>query len=240
LLYKDGYWNTICLPFDLTVEGSPLDGNGVTVKTLESASLGDDGTLTMNFTEGSVKEMKAGVPYLIKWDKPEGYEPYNYDPDKTCYDLCGPLFRNVVLDNTLNPVTVDELVSFEGTYALWEYIEDAPSVLLVGAGNSLYFPKPVQLGDDWMEYATLSPFRGYFQLLGDIEVFDPDSDSELDSNIKAMVMDFGDEDTTGVASMEDGSEMMEDVWYDLSGRRLESKPSVKGIYIYNGKKVVLQ
>ena len=66
LLYRDGDWNTICLPFDLTVAGSPLDSIGVTVKTLKGASLDDEGTLTLTFTEDSETEIKAGVPYLIK------------------------------------------------------------------------------------------------------------------------------------------------------------------------------
>ena len=30
------------------------------------------------------------------------------------------------------------------------------------------------------------------------------------------------------------------VWFDLSGRRLEGKPSKKGIYIQNGKKVTFE
>ena len=45
-------------------------------------------------------------------------------------------------------------------------------------------------------------------------------------------------DPTGVTSMEDGRSLMEDVWYDLQGRKLEGKPSEKGVYIYKGKKVV--
>jgi len=35
-------------------------------------------------------------------------------------------------------------------------------------------------------------------------------------------------------------EEMEDVWYDLSGRRLEMKPATKSVYINNGKKVVVK
>ncbi|MBO4214745.1 MAG: C10 family peptidase [Bacteroidaceae bacterium] len=46
-------------------------------------------------------------------------------------------------------------------------------------------------------------------------------------------------DPTGVASMEDGGSMMEDVWYDLQGRKLEGKPSERGVYIYKGKKIVV-
>ena len=226
LLYKDGDWNTICLPFDLTVAGSPLDGAGVTVKTLKGASL-ENGTLTLTFTEGSETELKAGVPYLIKWDKPDGYEPYDYDPAHTCYDLYAPLFRNVTLDNTLNPVMITDLISFNGTYAVWEYKKDAPSVLLVGEKSSLYYPT---------DYSYLYPFRAYFQLLGSIKAVDP----SLGGSIKSMVMDFGDEGTTGVTSMEDGRGLMDEGWYTLQGVKLDAKPSVKGIYIYNGKKVAVQ
>ena len=45
-------------------------------------------------------------------------------------------------------------------------------------------------------------------------------------------------DPTGVTSMEDGRSMMEDMYYDLQGRKLEGKPTEPGVYIYKGKKVV--
>ena len=42
-----------------------------------------------------------------------------------------------------------------------------------------------------------------------------------------------------ITSMEDGRSMMEDEWYDLQGRKLEGKPTQPGVYIYNGKKIVV-
>ena len=66
-LYKDGAWNTLCLPFSLTVlEGSPLEG--ATVKTLASTAF-EGGTLTMNFT-GDITSIEAGKPYIVKWENP--------------------------------------------------------------------------------------------------------------------------------------------------------------------------
>lgn len=47
-------------------------------------------------------------------------------------------------------------------------------------------------------------------------------------------------DPTGITSMEDGRSMMEDVWYDLQGRRLIGKPTQPGVYIYKGKKVMVK
>lgn len=65
-LYKDGEWNTICLPFDVTLKDSPLKG-GI-AKTLTDATM--TGT-TVSLTFGDAEEtLKAGVPYLIKWEVP--------------------------------------------------------------------------------------------------------------------------------------------------------------------------
>ena len=54
-----------------------------------------------------------------------------------------------------------------------------------------------------------------------------------------MVID-DDEETTGVASMADGIDNMSDEWYTLDGRKLNGKPTTKGLYIVNGKKVMIK
>ena len=40
--------------------------------------------------------------------------------------------------------------------------------------------------------------------------------------------------------MEDGRSKMEDVNYTLDGRKLECKPTAKGMYIVNGRKVIIK
>ena len=65
-LTKDGNWNTICLPFDVTIANSPLVG--ATVKKLNTSTTNlTSGTLTLNF-EDEPTTMTAGIPYIIKWD----------------------------------------------------------------------------------------------------------------------------------------------------------------------------
>ena len=62
-LYKNGNWNTLCLPFDVTLAGSPLAG--ATARPLSAGSI--DGS-TLNLTFGvAVDELVAGTPYIIKW-----------------------------------------------------------------------------------------------------------------------------------------------------------------------------
>ena len=48
------------------------------------------------------------------------------------------------------------------------------------------------------------------------------------------------EGTTGVDASLVNSEEVNSVWYDLNGRRLQGKPAQKGIYIKNGKKVIVK
>ena len=44
----------------------------------------------------------------------------------------------------------------------------------------------------------------------------------------------------GRSKMEDGRSKMEDVYYTLDGRKLEGKPTAKGMYIVNGRKVIIK
>ena len=48
------------------------------------------------------------------------------------------------------------------------------------------------------------------------------------------------EGTTSIDASLVNSEEVNSVWYDLNGRRLQGKPSQKGIYIKNGKKIVVK
>ena len=63
--YKEGIWNTLCLPFNLnSFTGTPLEG--ATVKTLASSTYNNE-VLTMNFTN-ALTSIQAGKPYIVKWD----------------------------------------------------------------------------------------------------------------------------------------------------------------------------
>ena len=51
---------------------------------------------------------------------------------------------------------------------------------------------------------------------------------------------FGD-GTTGIEAIDNGQWSMDNgQWYDLNGRKLDGKPTRKGVYIQNGKKVVVK
>ena len=46
--------------------------------------------------------------------------------------------------------------------------------------------------------------------------------------------------TTGISPVTTQPTLLDDTYYDLNGRKLSGKPALKGIYIFNGKKVVIK
>ena len=57
----------------------------------------------------------------------------------------------------------------------------------------------------------------------------------------APAMQFFDgEETTGIMNVNDNDNDNESSWYSLDGMKLFEKPTQKGVYIHNGKKVVIK
>ena len=85
-------------------------------------------------------------------------------------------------------------------------------------------------GVNWYELAedsyTLKANNAYLRLPAD----------DAPSAARQLTVIFSDE-ATGMSGISGKSGMCGD-WYDLSGRRLSSEPTKKGIYIYKGVKVV--
>lgn len=74
--------------------------------------------------------------------------------------------------------------------------------------------------------------------------FNVDLGDNIMAGVRAFVLNLGDDVTTGVPLIDNGQLNTENYcdtfgWYDLQGRKLDCKPTQKGIYIYNGKKVAV-
>ena len=54
------------------------------------------------------------------------------------------------------------------------------------------------------------------------------------------VIGIGDDGTTGIQQIKNGANIEKTGWYTLDGRRLESAPTRKGLYINNGKVVLVK
>ncbi len=146
-LYKDGSWNTLCLPFALdSFDGTPLEG--ATVKTLESAAYDKgDGTLTLTFSD-DLTAIEAGKPYIVKWENTEGTE----QTEGT--ELTNPMFNEVTISKTTPDVTTGN-VTFNGTFSPLSMEAADKTVLYLGDGNTLCYPSAE---------TTVNAFRAVFKL----------------------------------------------------------------------------
>ena len=236
-LYKDGKWNTLCLPFNATKTGPLADA---TIKELDltgSYSYTDGnhvtgfdsktGTLYLNFKDATADNdniiIKAGTPYIIKWANGD--------------NLVAPAFSSVDITNTGlvdNIVSNDGYLKFKGTYSPKNIYTADKTSLYLGSDNKLYYPS----GENMTSF-NVNACRAYFELLNDLTAGDPIS------GVRSFRLNF-DGDPTGITTTNyTNFTNSEDTWYDLQGRiiangKLSNGKLPKGLYIHNGKKVVIK
>lgn len=214
-LYKNGKWNTLCLPFDLTLSGSILDGDDVELMTLSSSSFfAEANTLILNFE--NAEEIEAGVPYIIKWNN-------------TGYHIENPVFKDVTINSQIKETETDA-VTFYGTFNPFLLEANDRTKLYLGGDNKLYYPS-----DD----VTVNACRAYFSLSNGITAGDLNT-----TGARTFVLNFGDEEATGIVGLSPNpsakGEESTSAWHSLDGRKLSGKPKQKGLYLHNGKKVVVK
>lgn len=246
-LYKDGAWNTICLPFDVSMYNSLVDDATATVKELDLYGYYDkngtrypqkpekfdqgpfyqtgydaeSGTLRLYFRDATADQnnilLHAGQPYLIKWTTGG-----TVSEDLTFYGV-------KVISSPNNGTSEDGYLNFVGTFSPETFNTADPTKLYLGDGNSLYYPS---------ESMTIGAFRAYFQLNG-LSV--SDTETTTGAAIRNFVLNLDDEDShaTAIDSVTEDAPRTRTAegWFRLDGRRLTEKPTQKGVYIHDGKKV---
>ena len=227
-LYKDGSWNTLCLPFSLdatALAASPLAGAALRTMDVEPRSYthitGLDGeTLYLNFME--MTTVTAGIPFIVRWERPE-----DYDVSPADYDVTNPTFKGVTIDATMpaSPTSNDQSVSFCGFYSPYVVVNEDRTKLFLGAADKLYYPNTA---------VTTGSCRAFFQLGAGITV----GNAEQAASVRRTILNFSD-GTTGI-DLKDFNDLkdLNDAWYSLSGRRLDGVPTAKGIHITKGRKVL--
>ena len=157
-LYRDGTWNTLCLPFDLNdFTGTILEG--FTAMELDTKTAHDGHTtgfdpmdLTYHINFKSATGIKAGVPYIVSCTSNKG-------------SVTNPVFYGVTVKN-VTPTTVastDGTVSFTGSFKPVALSAFDHSKLFLGDRYTLHFPSAKM---------DIGSFRASFQLaisqMGDV------------------------------------------------------------------------
>ena len=76
-------------------------------------------------------------------------------------------------------------------------------------------------------------YRAYFSF------YDVLKDYESASEAHVFIY-YPEEDPAAIVSLDDERGMMAATWYTLDGRKLSVKPTTKGLYIFNGKKIAIK
>lgn len=198
--YKDGEWNTLCLPFAVADAKTAFDG-----AELREVDTQNSNGNTIVFKEATA--IKAGKPYLIKWAK---------TPNEVCNFV--NTFEGVTLVATATPVKVNDAITFTGFYNKATADKLGASVAAIGAGNKLF---KVTSGE-------MKGFRAAF-------VLNPATPA---AGIKVVI----DGTTTGIEDLVVDGVKANGRVYNLNGQYVGNSLNglQPGIYILNGKKVVVK
>ncbi len=203
-------WSTICLPFAMTTEQM-------------KAAFGDD-VILKNFTGYEIEEdPESGdvVGITVHFEDASELEDNHPYMIKTSKDITSFDVDGVDVDPEDNPTvaavkrTKKQWSEMIGTYVA---NTEVPENCLFINGNKFYYSTGV---------TQMKAYRAYFDFY--------DVLSEVENAVRVIGLD--DDNTTNINnairnSIEDGN------YYNLKGQRVE-KPS-KGVYILNGKKVVVK
>lgn len=220
-LYKDGKWNTLCLPFNFSAEQIAAHKDFAGAKLMELNTDGKNGfdatngTLYLAFKEATA--VTAGVPYLVKWDAAGA-------------DFTSPVFFGVTINATASTTVSDyddELaeVQMVGCYSPVSVDANDKSILFLGDNNTLYYST---------ENRNIRSCRAYFSV--------PYINQTPGAKARAFVLNFDDEEATGIITV-NGSGLTvgdSDTWYTIDGVRLSGKPTQRGMYINKGNKVIIK
>ena len=219
-LYKDGNWNTLCLPFNFSAAQIAAHTDFAGAKLMELNTDGKngfdatDGTLYLAFKEATA--ITAGVPYLVKWDAAGA-------------NFTSPVFFGVTINATAtttvsNADTGLAEVQMVGCYSPVSVDANDKSILFLGGDNTLYYST---------ENRNIRSCRAYFSV--------PYINQTPGAKARAFVLNFDDEEATGILEISaDSKEKKDDAWYSLAGVRLSGKPTQRGMYINKGNKVIIK
>ena len=235
-------WHAFVLPFETSAaELVAKLGKYVVVNTLQSSSIGANGVETVKF--GLVMdEIPAGTPFLIK---PAGDTNWNTN------NFTGKTIVAAIAGTTATGTGAQFLGTYYADKSIrwgynWETGEADPGYVYVENDNPANLSNPnAKSKFRWMDptretegaWATpvnsaksLSPMQAFLKL------------SENATGARIFVEDF-ENGTTSIKSLDadeiNGLKVAEG-WYTIDGIKLQSAPTQKGIYINNGKKIVVK
>ena len=136
-------------------------------------------------------------------------------------NITDPYFPSVTISKTAAESYADAngVITYHGTFAPFALTANNEQQLYLKS-NMLWYPTAA---------INVNAFRGYFELA-----------SPLSASKFELVFEEGTTDFRPIGNTPSAKSWENDLWYSVDGRRLNAKPTTKGIYINNGRKVVIK
>ena len=230
--FTTGKCATIMLPFSMDV--SNISGtNFYTFGGVEKNS-SDKWIATMNQVTGT---LAANTPYLV-------------EPTATTLTFTGGATLNTTGGSNQQTADAGSNWTFKGTYAYREWITDGANSDEIGKayGFAGVQKTGIEIGD-FVRVASGAKIRpmGCYLLWSDTPNAAPArrmtraaAADELPSRITVRLVGSNGE-TTGIGELDTKTgELSFDGWWTLDGVKLSGRPTKKGLYINNGKKIVIK
>ena len=229
----EGKASTLCLPFNLD---KPSTTDVGTFYTFGGVSSDATGEYVVTMIEETADNLSAGTPYMFR-------------PATTATGAIS--FQNTaytVPDDGFTPAgtaTDANGWKFKGTYQEKTWTEGQTH--LYGFATSDYKKSDNSLLNEVgafrrFSYGHINPFRCYLLAPGATEARGVSkAGNQLPESLKVILISASGEATAiGTLDTRTGEVTFDGEWYDLNGRRLNGKPTTKGLYINNGKTIVIK
>ncbi len=218
-----GKFHSWLVPFDYTITSDDLEKFSFYKIYMIANAIAPDATPTNDIwmyvkpmQEGDV--LHANMPYLYK--PLEAVNDYEFT-------TAGATLKAKADGAVATMQTMEDTYTLYATYTPTTATAQDPFYYMNINGN-------LSLGNDGT--VTVGAFRWIMRV-----------ESKFDGNAPAAyarnIIIFDGEETTGIRSIDNGQLTIGDKageWFTLDGRKLDGKPTAKGIYVNNGRKVVIK
>ena len=215
-------WESIALPFD--VQTIMHEKNGV-LSPFGSSEGGKPFWLRQMSDNGLVQaiEIHANRPYLISMPNTTDYPAEFNQPGRVTFSSL----------NVRVPVTEEEAVAMaDSTIVL------IPTFQRMEQSDWIY---ALNVGETRAQYPEGSVFEQGLRAVRPFEAFTVHNNNQSNPAPRYIAINEIGNGTLGIdATLVNREEVNSEEWYSLDGRKLQGKPAQKGIYIQNGKKVIIK
>ena len=212
-------WEAIALPF--TVQTYTHADRGVIAPFGNSASENHFWLreLTQNGLQNA-QTIEANKPYIISMPNSEEYRPET--------NLAGQVTFSAL--NAIVPVT-------EATPVEYGSISLVPAFQSRSAQTEIY---ALNVGEERNGYPEGSVFERDYRTVRPFEAYTLHRDNQNPAPQFIMIGGDMGNGTTGIEELVDKRMNTNGSWYTIDGRKLQGAPTGKGLYIRNGKKVIVR